>query len=87
MVNLALVSFSLQLNDWVVCKLFYKERVIKNAAAEEDQLSEAGENDVWAEGDEGTWRVPVVQTLGNSEQDLCVDYQIETNADDYLPWI
>uniref|UniRef100_K4AKM0 NAC domain-containing protein n=2 Tax=Setaria italica TaxID=4555 RepID=K4AKM0_SETIT len=78
---------AMRLNDWVVCKLFYKERVIKNAAAEEDQLSEAGENDVWAEGDEGTWRVPVVQTLGNSEQDLCVDYQIETNADDYLPWI
>ncbi|CAL4919722.1 unnamed protein product [Urochloa decumbens] len=68
---------AMRLNDWVVCKLFYKERVIKNGVVvEEDQLGEAAsdENDGWAEGDEATFMVPDVQTLvGNSEQDLCVE--------------
>ncbi|CAL4945053.1 unnamed protein product [Urochloa decumbens] len=68
---------AMRLNDWVVCKLFYKERVIKNGVVEEeDQLGEAAsdENDGRAEGDEATLMVPDVQTLvGNSEQDLCIE--------------
>ncbi|CAN6286413.1 unnamed protein product [Urochloa humidicola] len=69
---------AMRLNDWVVCKLFYKERVIKNSAEEQIQSGEASPssavNDGRAEGDEATSMVPDVQTLvGNSEQDLCVE--------------
>jgi hypothetical protein len=92
---LRLFPFSLQLNDWVVCKLFYKERVVKKgenaaaAAAENDPSSEAGENDFWPEGDEGAWMESAAQTLGNCERDLCAEfYQIGTSdADNFSPWM
>ncbi|CAN6303048.1 unnamed protein product [Urochloa humidicola] len=67
---------AMRLNDWVVCKLFYKEPVVKNGVQEKVQRCSARviKNDVPAEGDEATSMVPDVQTLaGNSEQDLCVE--------------
>ncbi|CAN6308776.1 unnamed protein product [Urochloa humidicola] len=67
---------AMKLNDWVVCKLFYKEPVIKNGVQKKDQRCSARviKNDAPAEGDEATSMVPDVQTLaGNSQRDLCVE--------------
>lgn len=84
----------------MVCKLFYKERVVKKgknavaaaaaaAAGAEDPSSEAGENDFWPEGDEGAWMESAAQTLGNCERDLCAEfYQIGTSdADNFSAWM
>ena len=67
--------FSLQLNDWVVCKLFYKERVI-SARKKKNQSGEDGKNVDQAGGEQGTQMVSTDgQTHGDFEQDLCVvDY-------------
>jgi hypothetical protein len=79
---LAPASFSPQLNDWVACKLFYKERVIAAgkkkrviaAGKKEDQSGEDGKNvGEAAGGDEGTQMVPTDQTLGDFDHDLCVE--------------
>ncbi|PUZ36420.1 hypothetical protein GQ55_9G036500 [Panicum hallii var. hallii] len=72
----------MRLNDWVVCKLFYKERVIAAgkkkrviaAGKKEDQSGEDGKNvGEAAGGDEGTQMVPADQTLGDFDHDLCVE--------------
>nr|CAB3492744.1 unnamed protein product [Digitaria exilis] len=73
---------AMRLNDWVVCKLFYRERVIA-AGQEEGQLGEAAENDSGAGGDEGMQMVVPSddQTPRDSEQQLRVeDYLVEFEA-------
>ncbi|KAG2534330.1 hypothetical protein PVAP13_9NG061173 [Panicum virgatum] len=66
---------AMRLNDWVVCKLFYKERVI-SARKKKNQSGEDGKNVDQAGGEQGTQMVSTdVQTHGDFEQDLCVvDY-------------
>ncbi|KAF8748267.1 hypothetical protein HU200_013012 [Digitaria exilis] len=72
---------AMRLNDWVVCKLFYRERAVA-AGQEEGQLGEAAENDSRAGGDEGMQMVPSDdQTPRDSEQQLRVeDYLVDFEA-------